>query len=130
MTKRNTIGMKLTIQQLNELPPAELRFKHFVNLKSGSDSFSEWRLSQLQANVDHDDVVAVEKQITDPVWQAKAYRWILRGLSTSLAILKVQTDIEVNTQAMLAKQPQEKNLPSLDEAEANAKLKALLLLYP
>jgi hypothetical protein len=77
----------------------QLRFKDFAKLKCGRDQFSAMRVASLQAAVSFADREQIEGVFAEPCDQAKAYRWILRGLPIEKAIRKVKTDQEITANA-------------------------------
>lgn len=88
--------LKLRINELNTDPSPG--FKSFAQLKTGGmDSFSRKRLAELQKEAGEKVSSIVQKEFPKNLThQASALRWMLRGLSTDLAIRKVQVDIEIS----------------------------------
>ena len=77
-----------------------LRFRDFHNLTSGQDAFSRLKLPDLLSNFAPAAVNAIIDAFPgDPDNQAKALRWVLRGLLPDRAIRKVKTDLEVSENA-------------------------------
>lgn len=85
-------------------PMEALRFRDFVNLKSGRDSWSAMRLDTLRELVAIHDVHQIADEWPhDEREQARCLRWIVRGLPLDKAIRKVRTDAEVRDNAISAR---------------------------
>jgi ribonuclease HI len=89
-------NMRLKINELNTDPSPG--FKSFVNLKVGGfDSFSRKKLDTLKEEAGKKASSVAEKEFSgNSSQQASALRWMLRGLSTDLAVRKVKVDIELS----------------------------------
>ncbi len=88
------------INVINSTPMEALRFRDFHNLTSGQDAFSRLKLPDLLSNFVPAAVNAIIDAFPgDPDNQAKALRWVLRGLLPDRAIRKVKTDLEVSENA-------------------------------
>ena len=89
------------LDRIISMPYESLSFGDFAKLKSGRDSFSGLKLSQLQDGVsgmDRQTVVAAFPQ--NEASQASCLRWMLRGLDCRKAIRKVQVDLEISEKAI------------------------------
>lgn len=88
--------LRLQINELNTSPSPG--FKSFAQLKVGGfDSFSRKKLETLQKEAGSKASSIAKKEIPkNSSQQASALRWMLRGLSTDLAIKKVKVDIELS----------------------------------
>lgn len=91
------------IDTINATPHEDLRFRDFLCLKSGRDSFSRIRLKELTTLVSIYALDSVREAFEHESDQAKCLRWILRGLDTDKAIRKVKTDNEVTMNAISAR---------------------------
>ena len=89
-------NLRLKINELNTEPSPG--FKSFAGLKVGGfDSFSRKKLDTLQKEAGKKASSIVEKEFKgNSSQQASALRWMLRGLSTDLAVRKVKVDIELS----------------------------------
>lgn len=83
------------IDRINKLSHEQLRFKDFVNLKSGWDEFSSLAFSALAERISAHDLESLMAQTPDEQHLAKVIRWMLRGLKKSKALRKVATDADV-----------------------------------
>lgn len=89
------------IQRLIKLG-SQAKFKDYITLKSGNDSFSKQRLPKLLEQVSdqvREAIASAMFEYEDSV-VAKAYRWYLRGLPVDMAIHKVKIDLEVGAHAV------------------------------
>jgi ribonuclease HI len=88
--------LRLQINELNTSPSPG--FKSFAQLKVGGfDSFSRKKLETLQKEAGSKASSIAKKEFPkNSSQQASALRWMLRGLSTDLAIKKVKVDIELS----------------------------------
>ena len=75
------------------------RFRDFAELKSGNDSFSKLKGEALFGQLEPADRQGVAGGGLDEEHQAKAARWILRGLPLDWAMRKVKTDMEITANA-------------------------------
>lgn len=89
----------MTIDEINSTPMERLRFRHFLNLKSGRDVFSRYPLAKLRELVSVNALEEVRK-LEHEREQASCLRWVLRGLDLDKAIRKVKTDAEVTAQTI------------------------------
>ncbi|WP_340819971.1 ribonuclease HI family protein [Methanolobus sp. WCC4] len=89
-------NLRLKINELNTEPSPG--FKSFANLKVGGfDSFSRKKLDTLKEEAGKKASTIAEKEFPgNSSQQASALRWMLRGLSTDLAVRKVRVDIELS----------------------------------
>jgi ribonuclease HI len=90
---------RIAISTLNEHPAPG--FKDFARLTvGGTDAFSSLKLPILIVQAGSDTITAVQAAFPDdPVRQAAALRWCLRGLAVELAIRKGQVDAILASQA-------------------------------
>ena len=80
------------IIQLGELA----RFKDYRVLKSGRDQFSHKNLASLKKLIPENVQAEIaENWDGNDIYLAKVYRWYLRGLPATMAIIKVRTDAEI-----------------------------------
>ncbi|WMW21733.1 ribonuclease HI family protein [Methanolobus mangrovi] len=88
--------LRLKINELNTEPSPG--FKSFAQLKvGGMDSFSRKKLEELQEEAGKKASSIVQNEFPKNLThQASALRWMLRGLSTDLAVRKVQIDVEIS----------------------------------
>nr|WP_321496979.1 ribonuclease HI family protein [uncultured Methanolobus sp.] len=94
----SSVSSKLRLQ-INELNTSSSPgFKSFAQLKVGGfDSFSRKKLETLQKEAGSKaSSIAKDEFPKNPTQQASALRWMLRGLSTDLAVKKVKVDIELS----------------------------------
>jgi len=89
----------MTIDEINSTPMDLLRFRDFLRLKSGRDTFSRLKLDTLREMVSITAVREAEGAFADTKQQAVCLRWVLRGLAPDKAVRKVQTDLEVSEHA-------------------------------
>jgi hypothetical protein len=99
---------RLSIDEINDTPMQDLRFRDFRNLKvpRGRDQYSVLRHEALRGRVGS-EAAEVDMTFSDPRDQATCYRWILRGLALPKAIRKVKTDHEIASNAIQARDPYE-----------------------
>lgn len=109
------------IDRVITTPMDKLRFRDFIGLRSGRDSFSRLRLPTLREMVSRDDAErAAEEWPDDESEQAKCLRWILRGLPLDKAIRKVKTDAQVRANAIAGKEsPAEKRRRNVSNEDYN-----------
>jgi hypothetical protein len=88
------------IRRINNKHQNQLRFKHFMNLKTGGrDAFSRMKRSQLEALIPSSVLKMILQEEMDESMTLSCLRWIARGLKAQLAIRKVKTDREVQENA-------------------------------
>lgn len=88
--------LRLSINELNTNPAPG--FKNFAQLRTGGlDSFSRKKMNELSDEAGKKAVEIVKKEFPHSTKdQASALRWMLRGLSTDLAVQKVKVDVEIS----------------------------------
>lgn len=89
------------------LPHSGYSFRDLARMKSGRDQYSAMRIDRLKGLITSEQITTVEEQLELKRYQASAYRWILRGLDTDLAIRKVKVDAEVGLNAIWARSAQD-----------------------
>ncbi|HUY93581.1 MAG TPA: hypothetical protein VMV10_32940 [Pirellulales bacterium] len=89
----------MTIDEINATPMDQLRFRDFLRLKAGRDTFSRLKLDALREMVSIIAVREAESAFDDPKQQSVCLRWVLRGLDADKAVRKVKTDLEVGENA-------------------------------
>lgn len=96
--------MPFQLLRITTSPMSILGFEDFANLRSGWDKYSSMRLPELRREVDALAMARIEGRFPDDeMSQARAYRWVLRGLSVDKAIRKVAVDLKVSEQKEKAK---------------------------
>jgi hypothetical protein len=112
---------RLSIDEINDTPIQDLRFRDFRNLKvpGGRDEYSVLRHEALRGRVGSGEAKEVDMTFSDPRDQTVCYRWILRGLDLPKAIRKVKTDLEIASNAIGSREAQ----TSSDESEIEKFLK-------
>ena len=72
------------------------QFRDYKNLKSGRDRFSQKNLASLKKLIPENVQAEIaENWDGNDIYLAKVYRWYLRGLPATMAIIKVRTDAEI-----------------------------------
>ncbi|MHA2500608.1 MAG: hypothetical protein ACXAEL_13660, partial [Candidatus Hodarchaeales archaeon] len=88
------------IRRLNSKRPGQLRFKNFMNLKTGGrDAFSRLKHTQLEALIPSSALKMIFQEEMDESMTLSCLRWVARGLKPQLAIRKVKIDREVQENA-------------------------------
>lgn len=87
---------KLGIGKINSTAMDGLRFKDFLQLKSGRDQFSTYKETELMEALGNAEYQSLLAEFGGSITEAnKAARWILRGLNKDKAVRKIKTDLEV-----------------------------------
>jgi hypothetical protein len=76
------------------------KFKDFLNLRSGRDTFSNQKEKELRENPNVDDteldnILSKNQQKMEDADYVKTLRWMARGLPAKLALQKTYVDIDV-----------------------------------
>lgn len=97
------------IERINNTPVDDLCFKDFLRLKvGGRDEFSALWGKRLESKVSQDILARLQETFPhDRKSQHSAIRWVLRGLETTRAIRKVETDLAVSENAEYAREEKE-----------------------
>ena len=88
------------LDKIKTLPMDRLSFGDFAKLKSGRDEFSKIKFGALFAQMNGDDRKMISDAIAREADQAKAMRWVLRGLTAEKAIRKVKTDLQITAKVV------------------------------
>ena len=97
------MNLEREIDRINQIPVSELRYRDLMGLKSGWDKFSTMRLAELHEAVPPDVIAMVTNYLPDDQdLQARAHRWVLRGLEVERAIAKAHLDFVIGAKARQA----------------------------